>query len=218
MAEPLDFGSDAAQSAGNLFNIGATTPDETYESGVLKWVSERVQEGESILRDEPSYDEIDRSISYIMGDQMKHKVGELANCPDNRLKNILNQTVAALTDIHPLFGFKTYNPAFKDQEDILLKLSQAWWVNSFADLRLADIIKFAAGVGTGYAEIAWDPSAQQGAANQACFERIRPRLGRGYPSYSQNPGRTPSTLPRQGPPHQGRWYSNSLCQNMDSRP
>src|SRR5262249_19875184 len=70
-----------------------------------------------------------------------------------------------LTDIHPLFGFKTYNPGFKDQEDVLVKLAQAWWVNNYVDLKLADVIKFSAGLGSGYAEIKWDASAAQGAGD-----------------------------------------------------
>lgn len=139
---------------------------ETYEADLLNWITEAVSEGEGILKDDPAYNEVDKNIGYIMGDQInKERPLGLSNCPDNRLKTILNQTVAALTDIHPLFGFKTYNPKFKDQEDILVKLSQAWWVNTFADLKLADVIKFAAGVGTGYCEVAWDASAGGGAGD-----------------------------------------------------
>lgn len=155
MAQPTDI------LASNL-----PAPDETYESGILNWLEQRVLEGEGILQDEPAYGEIDKCISYIMGDQADNaRPRELSNCPDNRLKSILNQTVAALTDIHPLFGFKTYNPEFKDQENILVKLSQAWWVNTFADLKIADVIKFAAGVGTGYCEVAWDASLNGGSGD-----------------------------------------------------
>jgi hypothetical protein len=150
----------------NIFTVGSTAPGDDYEPTLLNWIQERVLEGDAILRDEPAYDEVDKAISYIMGDQFQSsRPSELANCPDNRLKNILNQTVAALTDIHPLFGFKTYNPAFKDQENTLMHLSQAWWVNTFADLKLGDVIKFAAGVGTGYCEVAWDASAGGGAGD-----------------------------------------------------
>jgi hypothetical protein len=141
----------------------STTPDAQYEAQVLAWIDERIKEGEAIIREEPAYDEADKSISYIMGDQMaKDRPSTLSNCPDNRLKDMLNQTVAALTDIHPLFGFKTYNDAFKDQESVLMKLSQAWWVNTFADLKLADVIKFSAGIGIGYCEVAWDGSLYNG--------------------------------------------------------
>lgn len=147
----------------DIFDPQTSTPEQTYEDGVLKWIEERVKEGDAVIKDEPSYDEIDKAIAYIMGDQLERmRPSELSACPDNRLKNILNQTVAALTDIHPLFGFKTYNPAFKDQEEVLVKLSQAWWVNRFADLKLADVIKFAAGIGTGYCEVAWDASLDGG--------------------------------------------------------
>lgn len=145
---------------------GSGVPFESYEADILNWVSEAVAEGEGIIKDEPAYNEIDKHISYIMGDQIdQRRPTGLSNCPDNRLKTILNQTVAALTDIHPLFGFKTYNADFKDQEDVLVKLSQAWWVNTFADLKLADVIKFAAGLGTGYCEVSWDASAGGGAGD-----------------------------------------------------
>lgn len=147
----------------NLFSSSSAAPEAEYEAGLLNWIDQKVLEGDAILRDEPAYDEIDKAINYIMGDQFREdRPSALANCPDNRLKNILNQTVAALTDIHPLFGFKTYNEAFKDQENTLMHLSQAWWVNTFADLKLGDVIKFAAGVGTGYCEISWDASAASG--------------------------------------------------------
>ena len=150
-------------------------PDETYEDGMVMWIAERVREGEGILKDDPMYEEMDKAINYIMGDQVpRDRPTSLSNCPDNRLKNVLNQTVAALTDIHPLFGFKTYNDHFKDQEDVLMKLSASWWVNTFADLKLADVIKFAAGVGTGYCEVAWDSSAF-GGAGDIVLRSIDPR-------------------------------------------
>lgn len=142
-------------------------PDaQVIEADILNWISEAVTEGEGIIKEEPAYGDIDKHISYIMGDQNNsERPAGLSHVPDNRLKTILNQTVAALTDIHPLFGFKTYNQQFKNTEDVLVKLSQAWWVNSFSDLKLADVIKFAAGVGTGYCEVAWDSSAMQGAGD-----------------------------------------------------
>lgn len=160
---------DVSATLGNFSPLepgGSGAPDEAYENGVLSWLYEAIQEGEGIIKDEPAYESIDKHINYIMGDQIDwRRPSELSSVNDNRLKSILNQTVAALTDIHPLFGFKTYNAKFKDQEDVLVKLSQAWWVNTFADLKLADVIKFAAGVGTGYCEVSWDASAASGAGD-----------------------------------------------------
>lgn len=144
-------------------NVTVSAPVADYEAGVLKWLQEAVSEGEAILKDEPAFDEMEKSIAYIMGEQGDtRRSAALSNIVDNRLKTILNQTVAALTDIHPLFGFHTYNNSFKDQESVLMKLAQAWWINNFSDLKLADVIKFAAGAGTGYCEVAWDASAYNG--------------------------------------------------------
>jgi hypothetical protein len=147
----------------DLFDQTSGTPDQQYEEQILNWIDQRVREGEAILKDEPAYGDIDKCINYIMGDQIsRERPAQLSSVYDNHTKNLLNQTVAALTDIHPLFGFKTYNPEFKDVEDTLVKLSQAWWINRFSDLKLAEIIKYAAGVGTGYAEVSWDASLDGG--------------------------------------------------------
>jgi hypothetical protein len=140
--------------------------DTSYERSVLDWVHAAVLEGEKILQAEPPYAEIDKSIRYVMGDQLDGKVPkDLASVVDNRLKHIILQTVAALTDIHPLFTFKTFNTKFDAQADVLDKLSRAWWVNSFADLSLADVLRYAAVPGTGYCEIHWDASAAGGSGD-----------------------------------------------------
>lgn len=147
----------------DILDSSLATPVSDYEDGVLAWIDAKVKEGEALLKDEPAWDDIDRSIAYIMGDQTpSERPDSLANCPNNITKSLLNQTVAALTDIHPLFGFKTFNANFKDQENVLVKMAQCWWVNGFCDLKLADVIKYSAGVGTGYVEVAWDSSAYNG--------------------------------------------------------
>lgn len=162
-----------------------------YAAGVLTYVDAAIQEGEAVLKSEPAYDEMETAIAFIMGDQQDpQRPAGLANFVDNRLKHIILQSVSALTDIHPLFGFKTFNPQFQQQSDVLGKLSRAWWVNSFADLRLADVIRFAAGTGTGYCEVHWDASEAGGAGDislSAIDPRdvipIRPVLGRSIQSW-----------------------------------
>ena len=164
-----------------------TSDDDTtakYELELLRWVQAAVQDGDSILRSDPSYEDIDKAVSYVMGDQLDHRrPADLAAVCDNRLKNIVLQTVSALTDIHPLFGFKTGNSRFQSQSEVLDKLARAWWVNSFADLRLADVIRYAAVCGTGYCEVAWNANAAGGQGDIELIPRdprdvlpIRPTL------------------------------------------
>lgn len=164
-----------------------TSEDENvakYELDLLKWVQAAVQDGDAILRADPSYEDIDKAISYVMGDQLDHRrPADLAAVADNRLKNIVLQTVSALTDVHPLFGFKTSNKRFQRQSETLDKLARAWWVNSFADLRLADVIRYATVCGTGYCEVTWNANACGGQGDIELIARdprdvlpIRPTL------------------------------------------
>ena len=137
-----------------------------YAAGLLQWIDAAVQEGDGILKSEPMYDEMDKAISFIMGDQLDpYRPEGLANIVDNVTKHVILQSVSALTDIHPLFGFKTFNPQFSTQSDVLGKLSMAWWVNTFADLKLADVIRYAAGPGTGYCGVDFDASMHGGAGD-----------------------------------------------------
>jgi hypothetical protein len=162
------------------------SPSAAYERAVLDWVQAAVIEGEKVLQAEPAYAEIDKAIAYLMGDQLDtRRPADLSRVVDNRLKHVTLQNIAGLTDVHPLFGFKTFNPQFQNQNEVLDKLARSWWVNSFADLSLADVLKFSAGVGTGYCEVHWDASAASGvgditltAVDPRDVIPIRPTFGR----------------------------------------
>lgn len=174
--------------------FAATSEDPAtalYEMDLLKWVQAAVQDGDTILRSDPSYEDIDRAVSYVMGDQLDtRRPADLAAITVNRLKSIVLQTVSALTDIHPLFGFKTFNVRFQRQSETLDKLARAWWVNSFADLKLADVIRYACVCGTGYAEVIWNANACDGKGDIDIIPRdprdilpIRPTLGTSLQSW-----------------------------------
>ena len=159
-------------------------PNEKYEKSMLEWISMARTEGERVLQAEPMYAEIEKAISYIMGDQIEsQRPSTLSNIYDNRTKHIVLQQVAALTDIHPLFGFKTQNDRFQPQAEVLNKLVTAWWTNTQADLQLSNVLRYATGPGTGYCEVHWDASAAQGAGEIVLTPRdprdvipIRPTL------------------------------------------
>lgn len=137
-----------------------------YLQGMLKWIDAAVTEGEGILQGEPMYKDMDEAISFIMGDQNDpDRPSGLSSISDNRTKKCVLETVSALTDIHPLFGFKTFNPKFQNTSDVLGKLARAWWVNNFCDLSLGHVIRYAAGLGTGYCKVDFDMSAAGGAGD-----------------------------------------------------
>jgi len=134
-----------------------------YEHAMLQWLDGAVIDGEAILKSDPMYEDMERCIQYVMGDQLDPKRSPmLSSITDNRTKHIVLQSIAALTDIHPLFGFKTFNNQFQQQNEVLWKLTQAWWVNNFCDVQLADVLRYSAVPGTGYCEVQWMPDAWNG--------------------------------------------------------
>ncbi len=134
-----------------------------YTQALLKYIDAVITEGEGVLKAEPLYGEMDNAIAFIMGDQLDpHRPEGLSQIVDNKTKKCILESVSALTDIHPLFGFKTFNPQFQSQADVLGKLARSWWVNTFADLQLAHVIRYSAGLGTGYVKVDWDASAASG--------------------------------------------------------
>ena len=133
-----------------------------YPRATLQWLNDAITGGEGILKQDPTYNAIGDNIRYVMGDQLRDRPSELSHIVDNRTKKAIAETVSALTDIHPLFGFDTENDLFQDQVVILGKLTKAWWISSFADLRLADVIRYAMAAGTGYVEVNWDATLAGG--------------------------------------------------------
>src|SRR6185436_3668582 len=97
-----------------------------------------------INRSDQAYGRMDEAMDYVMGNQIKgvrpsYQPGVVVN----QTKRAVRTHVSALTDIRPLFRYKTFNDKFQDEGDVLNKLVLLWWVNTFADLRLAEGITYA---------------------------------------------------------------------------
>lgn len=133
------------------------------ENTVLEWIEEAVQEGDRFLRSQYGYAEIDKCIQYIQGEQMTvNRPRDLSNFSSNRLGKVTTDIVAALTDIKPMFSFKTMNAAFDPQSVILNKLTQGWWLNNFIDLKLGGGIQLAIPAGCAYLHIVFNRDLQGG--------------------------------------------------------
>lgn len=121
---------------------------------VLSWIKEALAEGESLNQADPCYHLIDRGQEYILGQQASLKSS--AEQPSYLPKVVLNESrrtvrrhVSALTDPKPVYGFHTSNPNFQQHGLLLNQLTIVWWINTFADLALADAARYAAAGGAG---------------------------------------------------------------------
>ena len=132
--------------------------------GVLPrdWIKEAVQEGEGIMQADPMYEVMDRGMDAIMG-KMKARI-EKGEVPEYLSRVVINDTrraarrhVSALTDIKPVYAWRTQNPNFQQHALMLNQASAAWWITTFADLQLADAVRYACAAGSGDLVCEWDP-------------------------------------------------------------
>lgn len=129
---------------------------------ILAWIKECVAEGEGLLQSDPVWEQIDRNQDYISGQQKA-----LAITPDRPVyvsHAVVNDTgkthrrhVSALTDVKPVYAFRTPNPNFQQTSLLLNNLTAVWWINTFADLALADAASYAVAGGSGDLVCEYDP-------------------------------------------------------------
>jgi len=135
---------------------------------VLGWLKEWVQEGDLINRSDPSYEVIEQAQKYIVGEQLSPEHRKLKYLPQvtiNETRKAMQAHVSALTDLQPAAGWKSLNPAYHQQADLLNQYAIAEYVTCGFDLDLGDTIKYALAGGTGDLVCDWDPHAPLGGAH-----------------------------------------------------
>lgn len=134
-------------------------PDAANEAAVLTWIRSALEEGEAFIKQDPSYPKMDKNQEYVMGNQLRgRRPSYVPEIIVNRTKKAIRTHVSTLTDIRPMFAYKTENPHFKAHSELLNTLAVVWWINNFADLDLADAIRYALTLGYSYLVTEWDAS------------------------------------------------------------
>jgi len=157
-------------STSGLLDLPATSAESLQHGDprVLGWLKESIQEGDFTNRSDPSYEVISRAQAYVVGEQLSLEQRRLKYLPQiivNESRKAMQAHVSALTDLKPLFGWRT-NPLYQVQADLLNQYAVAEWVTMMYDLDLGDVIKYSLAAGTGDLVIDWDPHVPLGGANQ----------------------------------------------------
>lgn len=135
---------------------------------VLGWIQEALTEGDLLNRDDPAFEQAEKGMRYIIGEQRQTETPTLQYVPMavlNKSRKAVQAHVSALTDIKPVFGFKAQNPLFDFHADLLNKLTIAWWLETMADVTLGEAIKYSLAGGTADLCVEWDPGAAYGMGN-----------------------------------------------------
>jgi hypothetical protein len=132
----------------------------TYESEVVGFVKECLNEGDAFLKSQKGYTHIQESMDAIFGDQMELRTDKLSSTTANHIGKIALDLASGMTDVRPFMEYETRNPEFQRQVDIFKGCGEYWWFRRSADMALCDTIKFAEAAGTGYCHLIWDSDWQ----------------------------------------------------------
>lgn len=138
---------------------GLTGAYPEYSSSLHSWLREALEEGIRINRLDPAFAKLDDTIAYIQGRQpatAAEKAGYLPNIILNQLKKAIKAHASALTDVRPLFAWRTMNPRYAEDAHVLNQYAVMWWVNTNADRVLSDAIKYSLAGGSGDLLLQWD--------------------------------------------------------------
>lgn len=158
-------------SASAVRDLPQTTAESLQHGDprVLGWLREWLQEGDLINRSDPSYDVIEHAQKYLVGEQLTAEQRRLKYLPQvtvNETRKAVQAHVSALTDLKPAAGWKSLNPAYHAQADLLNQYAIAEYVTCFFDLDIGDVIKYSLTGGTGDLVCDWDPHAPLGGQHQ----------------------------------------------------
>lgn len=166
-----DFSQSGIYQFPQLTAAALQRRDSLYATRLLGWISDAAQEGDAINSADPNYDQIERAMRYVSGEQFP--------APDqppfpqymepmsfNYSEKAMKAHASALTDLKPTFGWRSLNPKYQMHAQQLNLLAVAWWLNQQADLAFSDVVKTAFAAGTADAMVEWNPGLPGGGDHQ----------------------------------------------------
>jgi len=130
-------------------------PDRSErEDTKLGFFKEQLDDAESYLKSQHSYKDIDKAIEIIEGRGSEKTLKNMSRIHQNIVKRDMREQVATMSNMRPLWGYKTDNPDYAHLAQVQNKMLQAWYLNTFADRTIRKALQYAA-VCKGYVSPYW---------------------------------------------------------------
>lgn len=126
-------------------------PDDTK----LGWLKETVEDGELYLKSQRQWRDIDKSIDILSGHADDKLPRGQSTVHLNMVGRDFKEAVAVLSNMRPMWGYKTDNSEFRDLVTILDKMLLSWYLNTFADRAIRQAIQYMLGATKGWISPSW---------------------------------------------------------------
>lgn len=151
--------------------FGATPikfPTRGSQTEILQYGGLCLDDGQKFLERQSGYELIQPVIDRVCSKKTSTMLAELdrptglATTSSNRMRKILVEGVAQMTDIKPFFEIKAYNPSLEQTAENFSKLATSWYTRVSCDqIGLAQCLRYAWVAGCGYLWLEWDPERQE---------------------------------------------------------
>lgn len=143
-------------------------PKQGNQAEILQYGGNCLEDGQKFLERQNGWELIQPTIDRVCSKKTSTMLAELdrptglATTSSNRMRKILIEGVAQMTDIKPFFEIKAYNPALEQSADNFSKLTTSWYTRVSCDqIGLAQCLRYAWVAGCGYVWLEWDPERQE---------------------------------------------------------
>lgn len=150
------------------FGTALKFPKKGNTAEILQYGGLCLEDGQKFLERQTGYDLIQPVIDRVCSKKTSAMIAEmdrpsgLAITSSNRMRKILIEGVAQMTDIKPFFEIKAYNPSLEQTADNFSKLATSWYTRVSCDqIGLAQALRYAWVAGCGYVWLEWDPERQE---------------------------------------------------------
>lgn len=130
-------------------------PAEATESAKLRFLRETTTSGETFLRNQPASQDFDKGKNIIAGLNDTKIPQQLSRVNVNLTKRLIRDVVSTMSNLRPLWGYKTDNPDLDKTANILNKLLVSWYQTTYADRAIKKALQYAAVLGTGWLGPDW---------------------------------------------------------------
>ena len=113
-----------------------------------------LQQGNNYLKMQRAYPMLDKALDVIGGIEDEPIPQSLSDIYTNRLKRQAREVVATISNMKPIWTYKSDNPLFMDAGINLNKIGTAWWQQTFADQKVKKALQWSM-ISTGYVMPIW---------------------------------------------------------------
>lgn len=125
----------------------------------LGWLKEVCEDGENFLKSQRAWGDIDRAVELISGTADLKVPRNLSRLSVNMTKHDVRDAVATLSNMRPLWGYRTDNDDFQKHATVLNKMLRAWYFQPFVRKSIRKALQYATGAGLGWVSPIWKSDA-----------------------------------------------------------